>query len=529
MAPPLPADFRTWKERDYLVARLVGDPRFLEAIEDRVNHPKHTVEEANMLASCLQPLDKSEIAAALAKSGMRPTPVKAAAATRAVTAAFGANGTDAALEILGKILTGELAVEERQAGIDGALAAILRQGSSKSDEIVLKLLLASPRPYSSDQEETTADPLPKKLLGTLRSNASADLRTRLAKLVVADSAAAALRKKVLPILLDPNPQNLEAQTIIYQSPTADAATLAALEKQFSALSAETLRATMGFPEQQTRVSADDDAPSAALPSQFSLTPDLLARVRGLLWCPTFTDLLDLQHHGLVKMADRPAALTLAASIPCASMRMNLRRTLNRHWSEGPQALRSNGPGGPTLVEPGFLTILKSLAKSNALVKTAPPPKPDASTPKRRAEQPAKKTATSPNDAAWLKLREDLTRDYCRRCRAAAVAQSVAERQTSGASPHELSIADAPLPPPANSEVDAVFQFRWPNELVSHPPQSADDALRLYYLRVGLRAKLNPTLTFYRRQMTSCLEHSLADGIWLEGLTETAAGEARTVR
>jgi hypothetical protein len=472
-------------------------------------------------------LDKSEFTFTPNKPGVRPPATKAADLIRVVTAALGANGTDTAREILGRILSGEITVEDRQAGIDGSLAALLMLASPESEQLVLKLLLAPPRLFPSDQDRSTADPLQKSLLAALRVNAAAGLRARLAKMIVADSATAEQRKLVLPILLDPNPLNLEAQTIIYQSPALDASTLAALEKQLSKLSSEALRTMLEFPEQPPLSSEAKPLSSASL----SLSPAMLdwpRRVGELLWSPSFAGLLDLQHHALAKMADRPAALALAATIPNQAMRLNLRRTLSRHWSEGPQSLQSEGLGGRLLVEPGCLTVLKSAAKANALEKA---PKPlnlntsaNSSSNKRQSEHPPKKRPNSSIDSAWLKLREELARDYCRRCRAASVAQLVAERHANGDSPRKIPASDAPLLPPSGSDVEAVYRFNWPGEHAAHPPQPADDALRFYYLRIGLRSKLNRMLSYYRRQMNLCLEHSLSDGIWLEGLTETAAGD-----
>ena len=101
---------------------------------------------------------------------------------------------------------------------------------------------------------------------------------------------------------------------------------------------------------------------------------------------------------------------------------------------------------------------------------------------------------------------------------------VAVRRADGPSPRKVSASDVPLSLPSGSDLDAVYRFDWPVGSAAHPPYTADDALRLYYLRFGLRTKLNLMLPYFRRQMKSCLEHSLSDGIWLEGLTESAAGD-----
>lgn len=535
--PPLPpsADLNTWTEHDFHVARITSDPRILDAVAERIRNPKHTVEEAEQLTVCLKPLklDKSAPVFASLKPGSHPSTVKASDLIRLVTAALSANGTDTAREILGNILSGELVVEDSQAGIDGALAALLQQNSPKCEQIVLNLLLAPPRIISSEDSKTV-DPLQKSLFAALRTNASADLRTRLAKMVFAESVPASQRRSVLPLLLDSNPLNLEAQTIIYQNPAADRATLVALEKQFSLLSSETLRSMVKFSAQTTPLTGvENSSPGEAnivLAITTSLSPpplDQASRVSQLLWNPAFVNFVDLQHHGLMKMADRPSAMALAATIPTDQMRRNLRQTLNRHWSEGPQSLRSAEIGGRLLAEPGFLLVVKSAAWANTSKKSFQPLKFKTSA---NASAPKENSALlSPINSEWIKFREELTRDYCHRCQAAAAAQAVEDRQTQSVSPPKIDVADAPLSPLPGSSVDAALRFNWTGQRDALSPQSDGGCLRFYYLRFGLRTTLSRILTYYRREMSSCWEHRLADAIWLESLSEAAAADhAQTV-
>ena len=52
------------------------------------------------------------------------------------------------------------------------------------------------------------------------------------------------------------------------------------------------------------------------------------------------------------------------TIPNDALRVNFRRILKRHWSEGPQILRGAGVPAGILVEPGLLAVLKSLVREN---------------------------------------------------------------------------------------------------------------------------------------------------------------------
>ena len=68
------------------------------------------------------------------------------------------------------------------------------------------------------------------------------------------------------------------------------------------------------------------------------TSDWLYCVGTQLWDSPFIDFLDLQHQALTTLAQRPTAVALAVLIPNNAMRTDLRRTLSRHWSEGPKAI-----------------------------------------------------------------------------------------------------------------------------------------------------------------------------------------------
>lgn len=91
---------------------------------------------------------------------------------------------------------------------------------------------------------------------------------------------------------------------------------------------------------------------------------------GQLWGPPLTDFLDVQHRALGAMAERPAAIVLALTIPNQALRSRLRRTLSRHWSEGPQALRAAGVPGAVLVEPAVPAVLKSLLRESQRTRIA---------------------------------------------------------------------------------------------------------------------------------------------------------------
>ena len=58
---------------------------------------------------------------------------------------------------------------------------------------------------------------------------------------------------------------------------------------------------------------------------------------------------------------------------------------------------------------------------------------------------------------------------------------------------------------------------------------ADDPINVLYVRIEKRAKAKTELEHYRRKMDRVLEHALADGRWLDSLSEDAEdGVVRSV-
>ena len=297
--------------------------------------------------------------------------------------------------------------------------------------------------------------------------------------------------------------SLRARLRIYQSEKVDATQQTALENEFISESREAILTIAGL---------NDRSQSSPQNSGW------LDEVGTLLWNRPFTDYLDLQQQALTTLSERPTAVVLAAMTPSAAMRADLRRTLARHWPEGPKAIRAVAAADYPLAEPGFIAVLKSLIREN---QTHPASKPQAAklAPIRSdlpyEDEPRK---TSP-DSEWNNFLEELVRDYCRRCHLASLAQSAAAVRDGDGSSRERLLADSLAPPLPGGEKIAAHRFQWPGENASRLSQAAQNGLLLDYQRFEKRMKLGRPLLFYRRQLESCIERSLANGVWLDGFNE----------
>jgi hypothetical protein len=306
-----------------------------------------------------------------------------------------------------------------------------------------------------------------------------------------------------------NPMDLKAQVSLYQSGKTDEAMRLALEKQFIATSREALRVFLGFGVLQ---------PATPPP------PDWLYSVGAQLWDSPFINFLNIQHQVLTTLSERPTAVALAVLIPNDVMRTDLRRTLSRHWSEGPKAISALPAANSPLAEPGFITVLKSLIRENRV----------RSSPQSRSAKSVKSTydldnkafeqSKSTSNEEWNKYLEILVRDYCRQSHMASLARSAAAYRDGAATSREKRKVDSPFPLLPDCEIAAAYSIDWPGEYVSRLPNMEGDDLSLNYQRIEKRMKLSKPLNYYRRQMKSCIEHPVQDGWWLDGFVELKGEE-----
>ena len=516
-APAAPAVLSQWNDADFLRAREAGDPRLVAALEQRAKNPQRTPAEAEMLESLLRPAVPARRPGKRGDAAADP-PAAPKGVFHAVAAALGANQTAAARQTLAGLLAGDFPEAPAEAVAEDAAVALLRQDSAQSEQIVLDHLVAPP---SADRQDAVA--------AAVSAYGSARLRRLLAQSVIDAAPPADHRQVLLALLCEPNPRNLEAQVLLYQSASADAAMRTALEKQFAAASTAALQALLGLAE----------GPAEAGPPP----PIACYRVAGQLWGPPLTDFLDVQHRALGAMAERPAALVLALTIPNQALRSRLRRTLSRHWSEGPQALRAAGVPGTVLVEPGVPAVLKSLLRESQRARIAgvqgrrqvglrpwrwAPQRPAAAA--RRTAQNAPRLPLGQADrGVGAGLLPALSHD------------GPGPRRLPGRQgrlrPGALRCAALPLKP--GSVVREAYHVDWPGIHAghlrqeaddadflaalhvnsAHRPQTAADAWQLDYVRIEERTSASGSESYYRRQLTNCVVHSLPNGVWLDGLIE----------
>ena len=124
----------------------------------------------------------------------------------------------------------------------------------------------------------------------LRTHASPRFRKLLAQAIIDQAPSFARRQALLPVLCEPNPMNLEAQALIYQTEFMNPTAGAALEKQFAVASSQSLQVLMGLFLRNPAAPPPDVA--------------LCCRVGRQLWGSPVTGFLDVRQRGLTALAER---------------------------------------------------------------------------------------------------------------------------------------------------------------------------------------------------------------------------------
>jgi hypothetical protein len=430
-----------------------------------------------MLASLVKP-------AKVMTSGSAGTAMAPAPLIRAVASALAANNTDAARDTLTQLLGGDIPVADRGAAVEGSAAALLCLGSPESEQIVMKYLIPPPVEGQAPVAQ------PPGILAAVRSSASPHFRKLLARTLIEGAVPAAERGPILQLLCESSKENLEAQTLIYQSELADAPTRTKLENEFVGHSRGTLQTFLGFSARHS------DAAPAVTEWQY--------RVGGQLWSSPLTDYLAMEHQNLLTLKAGAGIVCLVATIPSDSARIKLRRTLSRHWPEGPEVFHSSDMRTAVFVEPGFLPLIKSLLRENAEQKPQPPPKLDRN---------HRHAAPNHNGGAahdWQQLVMDVVHGYGDGCRWRALANKA--YKAAGNAAYDDRPTNSPVQPHPHSRIDVAYCVDWPGKQVANLPQLADDAMQLNYARIEDRNTPTKLVAYYSRQLKHCWTHYLKEGV-----------------
>ena len=503
--PPLPENFSDWKESDFLQALLLGDPRLAPAVE--YYGKQHVGDEtaAKFVTQLLErPSSANSPGVATAKGdrrnrlrcgpGNRRSPALAA-----IVAALGANGTAKARQTLEGLLNGTLPTDDGRAA-EAALQALVDHPGPEHDEIMLRMLTTVPPDDASRR-------LRQQAVALLKASASSNLRLELAEQLMEPAMPEDLRTLLEEIIQEPAPANFEAHVALYSSPRLGREMRAALEREFLAYSSEAMGWRLRLAERRGRFASDSQWP---------------CRVAQHLWNPPFQVLLERRLEQGQSLSEIAPALLLATTIPAASMRSLVFRTLERHWTDGPDALAAAGYPMDVISDPGLLLVLKALLRRDGVSAPASRSGRYGEIVRARLERDARLAGR------WSTAAQELAESMCSRFQAAGKADADTTRRQGGAADFGPALQDLPLELPADAPVVAALRYAWPAGIGEDISSAADGPVLIHCVRIEMKAEPRQVVGLYRRRVARAEVREIDNGAWLDSFTTGVSGDKRSL-
>jgi hypothetical protein len=435
----------------------------------------------------------------------------------AIVAALVVNGTPLAWQTIDQLASGNLRTSGNQAAAAAALKMLFSRPGQENEESLLRIIRLAARPQPADFAPADRKGQHAILLDLLKSSASVSLRVRLANYMIAPETPQTWYDQLWSCLQESRPENLAAQSVLYQSDRPDPTAKRLLEQRLIAASSAALGRLLGtIPPPERRPAA---APTAAA--------DPYA-VAELIWTPGFASVIERRLAAIDSLEQGANLLLLTSAIPTDRVRAAVLRTFRMHWEEDPKPLEAIRAVERTIADPGFLLLAKILPRKDAAVfgggiggsdrggaSHAPAGKgPTTRTTTKVAALREAKQQREHIAQQWSKFAENMLRAMCQQFRAVATAPAA------GGDAKEL-----PLKPYVPADIVAAYRADWPEGLSEKPAGLGIAPLRVRYVRIEQQVRPLKVLAYYRRQLPDCEEHRVEQGVWLDALTPTNAGGA----
>lgn len=513
--PPRPDAFADWKEIDFLKARILDDPKLLPAVEYYGSNHVGDEAAADLLIQLLKPRVMANLRDQIRTERGKEKELneRHRMLTQAIVAALGTTATSKARQTLEGVIDGSFRTEADQAATDAAVKALIDNPCPENEAILFRVLTSAEQLRPLGQGEVTAAALRDRAVALLATGASSRFRVRLAEQLVASDTSEPMRRTYESIVKEPNPDNFEAQIVLYPSSQIDAKLKAAIERQFVQYGAEAIGYMLSFPEQRNRQSS---------------TPDWPYQVAEKLWSPKFQRLLEARVEPATSLAEIDQVVMLASTIPTTAMRALVLKTLQRHWLDGPAPLHAAGLAGSVIHEPGFYPVLKMLLRQ------ANTDRPELAKGSSKGRVNGLGGLVKARQERDLKLRQDWEQAteallIATAGRFRAIGQSQADAMRQQGKPVDFSDAANSLPvelPPEARVVAAVY-YTWPAGIPEKVTGVVHSAMEIRYARAEFKADPEKLSGAYRRKLSGYEIHTVPQGLWFECLKPGAAS-GRTI-
>jgi len=531
--PKRPEDIADWKKGDYITARADADPLLIEAVGHFGERFKGNTSAARMLAELLAPPKADEETAAQPRTRVvrRFTAgSEGAKLIEAIVTALVANGTPEAREFLEQILAGTLPSDDDKTAVDSAVKALAANPLPENEGILFRAM-TEPEKFRPERGTGVSDrDLYTKVRAEVEPVASGQFRVELAKFLCDPAVAPDKRRLLSPLVEAQAPENIAAQFVFYEYEHTDEKLATQLESYFTQFSSESLATILGIDVEVLQNSRRTPVRGRGSPYGRSSTygrrttparvgiepeppdPDLPYRIASQLWGAEFVASLQSRLGALDSLDTRPQLVALASTIPVDSMRATLRKTLNKHYEDGPDSLKKTGLFDALINDPGFLIVVKTVPREEAK-DTKTPSRTTSRTTKRPTTKRPTTRITQPTDEqkakqAWMEVSEQLVRAWCARFQAAA------EAGKADANKNPATAFAIPLR--GEAKVTAEYHLVWPGDARAKLVGVGSGPAVIHYVRMEERARPVSVEGFYRRQLKIYSDpRTVADGTWID--------------
>lgn len=502
--PPLPAAVADWQDKDFLLARITGDPMLVPAVNYVASHRVGDDGAARLLGRLLQPSTLGELREEIGGLTRRRSSARSSrksSLVEAIIAALGANDTDVARQFLRTLVTGEFETEDDKTAAFAALKALVDHPGAENEAILFHLLVSPDEVRLPDCGDVTADQLRSQALTWLEPTASVQLRLRLARSLVDGQVTGTVESSLESLLTSPHPSNLEAQIVLYQASLAGRAALGeTIEGNFFGYSSQALGELFGLPR------PEQPPPDEA---------DLSSRVAEWLWGPQFQGLLGLRLARLNSFKEAPEATLLACTMPDDATRSNLYQLVRRCWYEGPATFEPF-VSGESFCDPGLLVVLKLSDRENQPVS---PPGNRAYTPSERDKIDEVMKARREMAEDWEEAIMTFLESQCRHFETAADQRAIYGRRPSAYAASRPAAADLPTALYPDTEVVATYRLDWPNIAGTASAVLPPGRIRVRYVQIRGEMQEVAVGGFFRRQFKSPIEREAEHGQWIDAVRD----------
>ncbi len=532
-AAALPLDIAEWKAEHYYLARAQADPRLSDAIALLGRRFVGNASAARLLTNLLSSDDLGPPNAGLADEDSPPrrraqgNSADEAATVAAIAEALSINATAVARQTLGQIVGGELAGNVPSAR-KAALDAIAGRPSAETDAVLLEVLMKLSQSASEGAYRNPDSVI--ALLAALTPSGAESVRMEMATRMLAPSSSPGQRDMLSAVLLEPCPDNLAAQAMLYHDFSTPAEMKEAIEANLTSFSSEVLRRLLGTPRADLAMptartmrrgvrSASNSIPAPEVLDD----PRLPTRMARYVWNESSVARLADRVYQLHSLDNQAGLVLLASSVPNDLLRSRLLAALERTWQEGPQSLFNARVATAAVVEPGFAVVLKTVARR---------------APANQGALLASRTINKLRDRQeaarqWEKVAEEwriLSRDglasFCDRLKLAYQARA---SQWSPSARSDAGVPDDfPVAIHDGARVVSNYWLDWPQQAVIDGQSLPVSPTQVRHVRIEETNRLLKVAGHYRHRLEGVREHAAGDVVWLSGLESLDGGQVRSV-